>query len=257
MHSTGANNPNLGRYIDASVAVPAVISANAYGNHWNTLNATTGVHAFVGYDVNKNMRVAQMLPYDRRAWGVGTGGSKGNWNTSRIQFEICEDGLTDETYFNKAFNTAIDYCVYLCQEFSIPVANIQSHHEGHLAEYASNHADCDHWLIKHGKNMDWFRSEVQARLDNGVPAEEPSEETGEEKMRYIIHAGVYSLLNKGKANETLAILKAAGYTSAYLSKVNGCYVIRVSLNENRDYALRNAEQLEKAGLEYSGIIAVK
>ena len=43
---------------------------------------------------------------------------------------------------------------------SIKPENIISHHEAHLRGYASNHADCDHWLGKFGKNMDWFRSRV-------------------------------------------------------------------------------------------------
>ena len=38
--------------------------------------------------------------------------------------------------------------------------NIISHHEAHLRGYASNHADCDHWLRKFGLNMDWFRAQV-------------------------------------------------------------------------------------------------
>ena len=72
VHSTGANNPNLKRYVDAVEEV----GANRYGNHWNT--ATPGgrkvcVHAFIGYDKSGQIRVAEILPLNICCWGVGKG----------------------------------------------------------------------------------------------------------------------------------------------------------------------------------------
>ena len=57
VHSTGANNPNLKRFVDA----PQEVGVNLYSNHWN--KAKPGgrkvcVHAFIGYDKNKVIRVA-------------------------------------------------------------------------------------------------------------------------------------------------------------------------------------------------------
>lgn len=46
VHSTGANNPYLKRYVDA----PAEVGVNKYNNTWNTANTTVLVHAFIGYD---------------------------------------------------------------------------------------------------------------------------------------------------------------------------------------------------------------
>ena len=57
VHSTGANNPTLKRYVDAVDEV----GVNQYGNHWNTATPSgrkVCVHAFIGYDKNKQIRVA-------------------------------------------------------------------------------------------------------------------------------------------------------------------------------------------------------
>lgn len=43
---------------------------------------------------------------------------------------------------------------------TIKLENIISHKEAHARGYASNHADCDHWLTGFGKNMDCFRGLV-------------------------------------------------------------------------------------------------
>lgn len=157
VHSTGANNPNLKRYVDA----PEEVGKNAYGNHWNKPTKKKMVHAFIGYDINKTVAVANTLPYDICCWGCGSG-SKGSYNydPAYIQFEICEDNLTNQEYFDDAFESAIEYCAYLCKKFSIPVTKIVSHKEANKLGYASAHTDCDHWLAKHGKNMDWFREQV-------------------------------------------------------------------------------------------------
>ena len=100
-------------------------------------------------------------------WGCASG-KKGSYNYTHIQFEICEDALKDEKYFNEAFGVAIEFCTYLCNEYNISVDSIVSHHEAYLKGYGSNHADCDHWLKKFNKNMDWFRDEVKAKLENKV-----------------------------------------------------------------------------------------
>ena len=173
VHSTGANNPNLKRYVQPD---DGILGVNKYNNSWNRSGTNTCVHAFIGKDKNGNVRAYQTLPFNYAAWGVGKG-SKGSYNynpTGHIQFEICEDNLKDENYFNKAFDLAIDLCVYLCKEYNLPVSSIVSHHESHLKGYGSNHGDCDHWLKKFNKNMDWFRREVQSRLD-GTPIPKPVE----------------------------------------------------------------------------------
>lgn len=157
VHSTGANNPNLKRYVDA----PDVLGKNVYNNHWNRSDINKCVHAFIGYDINKTVAVANTLPYDVCAWGCGSG-SKGSYNykPAYLQFEICEDDLTSKAYFDSAFAAAIEFCALICKMYDIPVAKVISHKEAAAAGYASNHGDVDHWLKKHGKTMAWFRAQV-------------------------------------------------------------------------------------------------
>ena len=78
VHSTGANNPYLKRYVDA----PDEVGVNQYGNHWNNpasvMKRSVCVHSFIGYDKNGAVRVANILPYNYCCWGVGSG-SKGSY----------------------------------------------------------------------------------------------------------------------------------------------------------------------------------
>lgn len=172
VHSTGANNKNLKRYVQPLTtdkdykAIITDIGTNANGNHWNNGTIQKCVHAFIGVNSSGVVETYQTLPYDICCWGVGNG-SKGSYNynpNARIQFEICEDGLTDKAYFEKAFKEAIEYCAYLCEKFDLDASCICSHRESHLKGYGGNHGDCDHWLKKFGKDMDWFRAEVQKLL---------------------------------------------------------------------------------------------
>lgn len=163
VHSTGANNPTLRRYIQPD---DGLIGKNTNNNHWNRSGVDKCVHAFIGKDKNGDVQVYQTLPFNIACWGVGKG-KKGSYNydpTGHIQFEICEDNLKDENYFNKAFSLAAEFCAYLCKEYNLSVDSVVSHNEAAKKGYGSNHADCDHWLKKFDKNMDWFRNEVKAKL---------------------------------------------------------------------------------------------
>ena len=172
VHSTGANNPSLKRYVQPVSAnknydeVIADLGTNKYGNHWNRAAADVCVHAFIGKNAKGEIRTYQVLPFDRTCWGCYKG-SKGSYNynpTAHIQFEICEDNLTDEKYFNAAMTEAQEFCAYLCKKFSLDVSTVVSHAEAHKKGYASNHGDIDHWLKRHGKTMDWFRAQVKAKM---------------------------------------------------------------------------------------------
>lgn len=211
VHSTGANNKTLKRYVQPVESqkyysdILEDLGKNLYGNHWNQSAEKMGrracVHAFIGTNSKGEVETYQTLPFNCCCWGVGSG-TKGSYNNNpqaRIQFEICEDSLTDEQYFKTAMKEAQEFCAYLCKTFSIPVDAICSHAEAHKAGYGSNHADCDHWLKKFGKTMDWFRSEVAAILK----AEELPEKI------YRVQVGAFS--SNTKARLLLAKLKAAGF----------------------------------------------
>ena len=165
LHSTGANNPNLKRYVDCK----SECGTNIYGNHWNNSSRKIGkvcVHSFIGYDKNKNVRVANILPYTYACWGCGRG-AKGSYNynpTGHIQIELCEDDLKNADYFNHVFLIAAEYCAMLCKQFSLSPNTIVSHAEAYKKGYASNHADCDHWFKVQGKTMDDFRALVSSFL---------------------------------------------------------------------------------------------
>lgn len=160
VHSTGANNPNLKRYVQPD---DGILGVNPNKNDWNRAGTGKCVHAFIGKDKNGDVQVYQTLPWTMRCWGCGSG-KYGTYNNTRIQFEICEDSLVDKDYFEAAFAAAADLCAFLCEKYDISPDAIVSHAESHKKGYASNHGDCDHWLRNFGKDMKWFRAEVKARM---------------------------------------------------------------------------------------------
>lgn len=167
VHSTGANNPNLCRYIGPD---DGIIGPNKYGNHWNQSSGSKCVHAMIGKDKNGVVRCYQTLPWDYRPWGCGSG-SKGSYNNSHIQFEMLEDDLTDAAYFAQVYDMAVGLCAYLCKAYGIPTGAIVSHKEAHDAGYASNHGDPHTWFTRQGKTMDAFRTAVAQKLDGSQPTE--------------------------------------------------------------------------------------
>ena len=169
IHSTGANNPNLRRYVNA----PEACGENPYKNYFDRVDSDVCPHAVIGLDKSGEVRAAKLLPWNICCWGCGSG-SKGSYNYSPayIQIEVCEDALNDRAYFEEAFGLAADLCKRLMKNYpSIKPENIISHHEAHLRGYASNHADCDHWLRKFGLNMDWFRAMVSGEKQVKITAE--------------------------------------------------------------------------------------
>lgn len=99
------------------------------------------------------------MPWNYRCWGVGAG-SKGSYNNSHIQFEICEDNLKDESYYKEAFTLAVELCVYLCDMYGLDAADIVGHYEAHKLGYGSNHGDPQNWQSKFKDNMSKFRDRV-------------------------------------------------------------------------------------------------
>lgn len=179
IHSTGVNNPYLKRYVDC----PAEVGSNAYGNHWNTATPEgrkVCVHAFIGYDKENKVRVAEILPLEICCWGVGSG-CKGSYNShpAYIQFEICEDNLTNRVYYTQAFQVAAQYCAHLCQAYEFGPESIVSHKEAHAQGYGSNHSDPEHWMKKFGQTMNDFRGQVGEWLKQEESIQTKSGQTGE------------------------------------------------------------------------------
>jgi len=211
VHSTGANNPWLKRYVGPD---DGLLGKNQYNNHWNQDKPggrQVCVHAFIGKLANGSIATYQTLPWNHRGWHAGSG-SKGSVNDTHISFEICEDGLTDAAYFNAVYKEATELCAYLCKEYKLdPMADgvIIGHYEGYKRGIASNHADPGHWFPKHGKSMDTFRAEVKKLLS----VTEVTTTTDPKKL-YRVQVGAYSV--KANADAMLKKVKAAGFKDAFI-----------------------------------------
>lgn len=164
LHSTGANNTNLKRYVPN---FDGTIGDNTNGNHWNQFRPDgrqVCVHGFIGKLADGSIATVQTLPWTMKGWHAG-----GSANNNYIGVEICEDNLTDRNYFSKIYNEAVELFTYLCKEFNLnPLTDIICHSEGWKKGIASNHGDVMHWFPKHGKSMDSFRADVKAKLNGST-----------------------------------------------------------------------------------------
>lgn len=211
VHSTGANNPWLRRYVAPDDGVLGTPSSR----HWNQGGTGACVHAFIGKTAAGGVAVYQTLPWTMRGWHAGKG-SKGSANDTHISFEICEDGLDDPAYFQAVYQAAVELTVYLCGEYGLdPLADgvVICHSEGHARGIASNHADVMHWFPKFGKDMNTFRADVAREMEGG------DDDLTEEDVRAIVRSELAQIeANKAAlgpspwAAEGLAAAVAAGIT---------------------------------------------
>lgn len=184
IHSTGANNPKLCRYVPGD----DVIGRNTGGNHWDMPGVGACVHAFVGKLADGSVGAVQTLPWNWRGWHCGSG-SKGSANNTHISFEICEDGLTDRTYFQQVYQGAVELTAQLCRTYGLDPTRdgvVICHCEGHERGVASNHGDVMHWFPRFGKSMDTFRADVTRAMEGG-------EDLTEEQVRTIVRDEVAKL----------------------------------------------------------------
>ena len=208
VHSTGANNPNLKRYVGPD---DGLLGKNQYNNHWNQDKPggrQVCVHAFIGKLADGSIATYQTLPWNHSGWHGGSG-SKVSANDSHIGFEICEDGLSDITYFNKVYREAVELCVYLCNLYGLTEKSIICHSEGYKLGIASNHADVMHCFPKHGKSMDALRAEVNRLLTESEMPKPSAPVPTEPNKLYRVQVGAY--LVKANADAMLKRVKAAGF----------------------------------------------
>lgn len=172
LHSTGADNPMLKRYVEPEPnyenyeELMRLLGDNRYDNDWNHTTRLVCVHGFVGKLADGSVASVQTLPWDMRGWHAGRG-YKGTANDTHIGIEICEDGLDDPVYFAAVYKEAVELAAMLCRVFKWnPLADgvILCHSEGYKRGTASNHGDVMHWFPKHGKTMDDFRADVAAEM---------------------------------------------------------------------------------------------
>lgn len=206
VHSTGANNPWLRRYVapdDGRLGTPS-------SRHWNQSGVGACVHAMIGKAADGRVATYQTLPWNMRGWHCGRSG-----NDTHIAFEICEDGLTDEVYFRQTYQEAVELTAYLCKLYHLdPQAPgvVLCHSEGYRRGIASNHADVMHWWKKFGVDMDDFRADVAAEMQGG-------EDMTEAQVRQIVREELAAaqaerdkLPPSDWARDQLAAAVAAGIT---------------------------------------------
>ena len=189
-HSTGANNPNLKRYVqpyegdaDYDVCI-AKLGVNTNHNDWNHISRDAGLNCWIGKFADGSVGIVQTMPWDYKPLGCG-GGSKGSCNNGWIQFEICEDALTDVNYAQKVWDKAIEITAWLCETYGIDplgtancnnvvVPTITCHNDAAKLGVGCNHSDINHWFPKIlGKDMNNARLEIAALLGNSQPTPQP------------------------------------------------------------------------------------
>ena len=175
-HSTGANNPWLKRYVQPSSndanysSLIKKLGKNQYGNDWNHIDRQAGLNCWIGKFDDGSVGTVQTMPWDYRPWGCGSG-SKGSCNDGWIQFEICEDALTDKAYFDKIYKEAVEITAYLCKMYNlnpkgtvtkngVKVPVILDHTTSCSLGFGSNHGDVKHWFSRYGKTLDDVRNDV-------------------------------------------------------------------------------------------------
>ena len=227
VHSTGANNPTLRRYVQPVASTPgraellAQLGTNPNNNSWNQFRpggTQVCVHAFVGKLADGSVAAVQTLPWDVRGWHSGYANRQSTTNANKmgyIGFEICEDGLTDPVYFQQVYQAAVELTAYLCKEYSLaPLADgvVICHQDGYQRGIASNHGDIYNWFPRHDKTMDDFRADV-ARVMKG------EDDMTEEQVRKIVQdewsrmmASMAGLAPSPWAEEELAAAVADGIT---------------------------------------------
>lgn len=201
-HSTGANNPNLKRYVqpDDNAAdraeMLAKLGTNQNRNDWNHQpDLQAGVHAFIGKLADGTVTTVNVGPWAKEGWGVGKSKKTGlSINPNWIQFEMCEDTLMDPDYFEAVYREGVELTAYLCKLYSLnPLGTVQyhgitvpvilCHQDSYQLGLGSNHGDVYNWFNRYGKTMDDVRRDVAALMVEPEPVQnEEAEEMSYEKF---------------------------------------------------------------------------
>lgn len=212
IHSTGANNPNLQRYVQPYSGdngydyLINYLGKNYSGNDWNHTYVEAGVFGWIGKAADGSIGFVQTLPFSSENWGVGTGWTGYGLNyfggKGYLQVEICEDGLNDYNYFLKTYNEACEVVAALCVKYgwnplgynniwgyNIPV--ITSHYEAYQYGFGTGHVDPDgHWWCKWGVTVDDFRNDIKKLIDN---RNEEEDEVNQEQFNQMANTWMADL----------------------------------------------------------------
>ena len=203
-HSTGANNPELRRYVQPDDNAPnrtellALLGKNAYNNDWNHVYRKAGLNCWIGKLADGTVTTVQTMPWNYKPQGCGAAYTNGpSCNDGWIQFEICEDNLTNKAYFDQVYNEACEITAYLCNMYNldphgtvtysgVKVPVILCHADSYKLGLGSNHGDVYNWFNKYGKTMDDVRNDVAKLMGENIskpitpaPITPAAPETGE------------------------------------------------------------------------------
>lgn len=165
-HSTGANNPNLRRYVQPD---DGLLGLNPNNNDWNQPypdGQAVCAHAFIGKLVDGRIATYQTLPWTINGWHSG-----GSANDGYIGFEICEDDLSDEAYFRAVYQEAVSLSAFLCKMFRLdPLSGntVIDHSMGATLGIASDHQDVMHWFSRYGITLAQIRSDIKSEMEGDI-----------------------------------------------------------------------------------------
>ena len=240
VHSTGANNPYLKRYVGPN---DGRLGENKYKNYHNKPGLTVCASAYIGKLEDGTPAIYQTLPWNYRCWLSGSG-SKGNANRlGYVGYEICEDNLNNKEYFEQAvMNLSVALDAYLCQKYNIPVSMIHDHRELHSMGIASNHGDIKHWLDKYNVTMDDYRAAVSKVISEGVKVTyvegnktwTEEEEKNTEPMIDI--KPLYNAIVTAKTGKSVNLREQPTTNSKVIKTIPTGNVVQVMKEVNNDWA---------------------
>lgn len=188
-------------------------SADVMWGKWNKATAETSVHGVID-DTKTYLMLPCMEKQGKayRCWGCGKG-SKGSYNNSAIQVEMCEHSSIKYTsganfttndkngaieFTKKTTQNAVDLFAKLCIFHKLdPLGKnvIETHRSANSHGMASGHADCDHLWNQLGMNytLEDFKQDVKNRIEE-LEDEDMTQEKFNELMENYLNG-----LNNEKA----------------------------------------------------------
>lgn len=191
-HDTAGGNPYIKRYVQPFETdvdyneMIRLLGKNQYGNDWNHNGHKSGMNAWIGKLADGNIASVQTGEWERHPSGCGKGerGSCNGYTKNEedgkmyytdelfVNFEICDDGYKDISYFEAVYKEACELTAYLCDLFGIDpmgtvkyggveVPTILCHKDSCDLGLGNAHGDVYEWFEKFGKTMDDVRRDVQ------------------------------------------------------------------------------------------------
>ena len=239
VHSTGANNPYLRRYVGPD---DGRLGPNLNNNTHNRPGGNVCASAYIGKLQDGTVAVYQTLPWNYRCWLSGSG-PNGNANKlGYIGFEICEDNCENREYFDQAVrDNAVLLTAYLCQRIGIsPYSDKLEDHAGlYSMGIASNHGDIGLWLTNFGYTFADFRRWVAEEMEETI---QPIYVDAEAKMDH-------PTLRRGDSGESVT------YLQTLLCDVGETLTADGNFGEKTEKAVKNFQRIYK--LPVDGVVGPK